>query len=94
MQVEAIYDQGRLEFARPLKLKHQRIRLIVDIADDEIVDASNPYELEPEILAAAAQMRSRLDAIRLAQLRPDAELPELTPKQLERIEAFALREDR
>lgn len=94
MQVEAIYDQGRLEFARPLKLKHQRIRLIVDIADDEIVDPSNPYELEPEILAAAAQMRSRLDAIRLAPLRPDAELPELTPKQLERIEAFALREDR
>lgn len=94
MQVEAIYEQGRLEFAHPLKLKHQRVRLIVDIADDEIVDPSNPYELEPEILAAATQARSRLDAIRLAPLRPDDELPELTSKQLERIEAFALREDR
>lgn len=94
MQVEAIYDQGRLEFAQPLKLKHQRFRLIVDIADDEIVDPSNPYELDSEILAAAAQTRSRLDAIRMAPLRPDDELPELTPKQLERIEAFALREDR
>ena len=94
MQVEAIYDQGRLEFARPLKLKHQRIRLVVEIADDEIVDSLNPYELAPEVLAAATQMRSRLDAIRLAPLLPDAELPQLTPKQLERIEAFALREDR
>ena len=94
MQVEAIYDQGRLEFARPIKLKHQRIRLVVEIADDEIVDSLNPYELATEVLAAATQMRSRLDAIRLAPLRPDAELPELTPKQLERIEAFALREDR
>lgn len=121
MQVEAIYDQGRLEFTHPLKLKHHRIRLIVDIADDEIVDPANPYELEPEILVAAAQMRSRLDAIRLTpnsleslisqnptdawlqqmkstliavQLKPDDEIPELTQKQLDRIEAFSHREDR
>ena len=121
MQVEAIYDQGRLEFAHPLKLKHQRIRLIVDIADDEIVDPSNSCELDPEILAATAQMRSRLNAIRLApdsletlisqnpadawlhqmkttltavQLKPDHEIPELTQKQLDRIEAFSYREDR
>ena len=121
MQVEAIYDQGRLEFAHPLKLKHQRIRLIVDIADDEIVDPSNPYGLDPEILAVAAQARSRLDAIRLVpdsfetlisqnpadawlqqmkstliavQLKPDDEIPELTQKQLDRIEAFSHREDR
>ena len=121
MQVEAIYDQGRLEFTHPLKLKHQRIRLVVDIADDEIVDPLNPYESEPEVLAAAAQMRSRLDAIRLVpdsletlisqnpadawlhqmkltltavQLKPDHEIPELSQKQLDRIEAFSYREDR
>lgn len=94
MQIEAIYDQGRLEFAYPLMFKHQRTRLLVEVADDEIVNSPNTYDLPTEVISAAVQMRSRLDATRLAMLRPDAELPELTPKQLDRIEAFALREDR
>jgi len=25
MEVEAIYDHGKLEFVRPLKLKHERV---------------------------------------------------------------------
>lgn len=94
MQIEAIYDHGRLKFAYPIEFRHQPIRLVVDIADDEIVNLPNPYGLALEVLDAAAQMRSRLDAARLAPSRPDADLPELTQKQLERIEAFTLREDR
>ncbi len=36
MQVEAIYNQGRLEFARPIKLKHDHLRLVVEVPDEEI----------------------------------------------------------
>jgi hypothetical protein len=36
MQVEAIYSQGRLEFAQPMKLKHDHIRLVVNVPDEEI----------------------------------------------------------
>lgn len=37
MRVEAIYDQGRLEFQR-FTLKHQRFRVYVEIPDQEIAD--------------------------------------------------------
>jgi len=39
MHIEAIYDQGRLEFQRPVMLKHQRLRVRVEIPDQEILDA-------------------------------------------------------
>ena len=95
MQVEALYDHGRLEFTRPLQLRHERLRLVVEIPDEELVTPTPPaYNLPPEVLALAQAMRDKLDAIRDAPLPPDDELPELTEKQLERIEAFALREDR
>ncbi len=58
--------------------------------DDEIETNDNPYNLPPEVIAAAEVMDARLDAIRNAPFPPDQSLPELTPKQLERIEAFEL----
>ena len=95
MQVEALYDHGRLEFTQPLQLRHERLRLVVEIPDEELVTSTPPtYDLPREVLARAQAMRDRLDAIRNAPLPPDDELPELTEKQRERIAAFALREDR
>lgn len=94
MQVEAIYDQGHLEFAYPLQFKHQRVRLMVEVPDDEIATPPNPYNLPTEVLERAAQMRSHLDAIRNAPLPSDDQLPPISAKTLERIDAFALREDR
>lgn len=95
MQVEAIYDHGRLEFTRPLQLRHEHLRLTVEVPDEELVTpAPATYNLPPEVLAHAQATRDKLDAIRNAPLPPDNELPELTEKQLERIEAFELREDR
>lgn len=94
MQVEAIYDQGRLEFPYPLQFKHNRVRLVVEVSDDEIVTDANPYNLPLEVLELAAQMRSQLDAIRNAPLSPDDQLPTISVKTMERIEAFALRVDR
>jgi len=94
MQVEAIYDHGRLEFLRPIQFKHERLNLLVNVPDDEIVNASNPYNLPQEVIDLAAQMTERMDKIRNAPLPPDDQLPPVTAKTLERIEAFALREDR
>lgn len=96
MQVEALYDHGRLEFTHPLQLRHKRLRLIVEVPDEELVDPTpvTYNNLLPEVLARAQAMRDKLDAIRNAPLPPDDELPELTAKQRERIEAFTLREDR
>lgn len=94
MQIEAIYNHGQLTFAQPLRLKHDNLRLIVNVPDEEIVTNDNPYNLPPEVLKSAQAMRERLDAIRNAPPPPDDELPELTDKQLERIAAFELREDR
>ena len=53
-----------------------------------------PYSLAPEVLALAAQMRDRLDAVRNAPLPPDDELPLVTAKARERISAFSSRRDR
>ncbi len=95
MQVEALYDHGRLEFIRPLQLRHQRLRLIVEVPDEELVTPTPAaYHLPPAVLARAQAMRDKLDAIRNAPLPPDDELPELTEKQQGRISAFELREDR
>ena len=95
MRVEALYDHGRLEFIRPLQLKHECLRLIVEMPDEALVTPmSATCNLPSEVLAQAQAMRDRLDAIRDAPFPPDDELPELTAKQRERIEAFALREDR
>jgi hypothetical protein len=92
MQVEAIYDQGRLEFVRPLRLKHDRVRLVVTVPDEEL-EAAVPFDLPPEVLARAQALRQRLEAIRNAPPPPDEELPELTQRQVERPEAFALRDE-
>lgn len=95
MQVEALYDHGHLEFIHPLQLRRQYLRLLVEVPDEELVTPiPNTYSLPPEVLAQAQAMRDQLDAIRNAPLPPDDELPELTAKQRERIEAFALRENR
>lgn len=95
MKVEALYDHGRLEFIPPLQLKHERLKLVVEVPDEEVVislSVLNP--LPPEVLARAQAMRDNLDAIRNAPPPPDDELPELTEKQREWIAAFAWREDR
>ena len=92
MQIEAIYDHGRLAFVHPVQFKHDYIRLVVEVPDDEIFNVtSQPDNLPKELLEQAWAMLDKLATIRNATLPPDDELPELTPKQLERIQAFELR---
>lgn len=91
MLIEAIYDHGWLEFPVPLKLKHDRVRLVVDVPDEEIAQQPHPFELSEEALQSAQEMLDEFIAIRDAPLPPDDELPAVTPTQIERIEAFGLR---
>lgn len=93
MRIEAIYEQGKLEFMHPLQLKHERVKVIVDVPDHEVVFQGAPYELPPEVVAMAKEMEERLDRIRNQPLSGADDLPALTDKQLERIEAFDLRDE-
>jgi len=94
MQIEAIYRQGRLEFITPVKLKSDNIRVLVEVPDEAVEPQDSAYGLPPEVIAGARAKRERLDAIRNAPLPPDDELPELSDKQQQRLDAFVLREDR
>ena len=91
MQVEAIYNQGRIEFVEPLRLKHNHIRLVVTVPDEEVEPQINPYNLAQEIFTQAEAMLEKYEAILNAPLPPDEELPEISAKQLERMAAFELR---
>ena len=93
MQVEAIYDQGKLEFVTPVHFKRTPLRVMVNVPDNEIDFQASPYNLPLEVIKRAREMLERMEKIRNAPLPPDDEIPELTEKQLERIEAFALRDE-
>ncbi|MGM0540662.1 MAG: hypothetical protein ACQERT_15850 [Thermodesulfobacteriota bacterium] len=102
MQIDAIYDRGRLEFMSPVKLRSGRIRVRVEIPDQEVLPQSEvqseeekdvEYTVPLRVKDKAREIKARLDQIRNAPLPEDDQLPELTEKQMERIEAFALRDE-
>lgn len=101
MKIQAIYEDGVLKPTRPLSLKRKLVT--IHIADEELLESRqspscksvfDKYNLSPEVRAMAEEMMAELDAIRNAPLPPDQELPPVTQKQIERLEAFGLREDR
>lgn len=94
MQIDAIYDHGHLEFSRPVQFKHERVRIVVEVPDDEVIAEGNPYNLPQEVLDQADQLRKRLDDARNAPVPPDDELPPLSEKSIERMKAISMREDR
>lgn len=90
MRIEAIYDQGRLSFLSPIKLRHERLNVIVEIPEGEIEERAAVIELDEY----ARQMINALDSIRLAP-PPLFERPErLTAEQHERLTAFNTAHDR
>jgi hypothetical protein len=93
MQVEAVYDQGKLDFVTPLHFKRTPLRVVVNVPDEEIDYQASPYNLPPEVIDLARGMRKKLDAIRNAPLPPDDDPCDLTEKDRERLAAFVLRED-
>jgi hypothetical protein len=70
MQVEAIYDHGRIKLPEHIQLRHQRFTLRLDIPDHEIApaDESRNAHCQPKAEAAPAaaarsSVRARIDAI-------------------------------
>ena len=63
MQLEAIYDRGKLSFAQPVKLWNDHVRLVVNVPDDELV---LPSQTSSDLFPSAT--RDRLNAI-LGQFR-------------------------
>lgn len=94
MRLEAIYDNGRLQFLSPVRFAHERFRVEVDIPEQELLEPIAPTKAPEAFDDYARDLLAQLDAIRDAPLPPDADLPPLSEKQIERHEAFALREDR
>ncbi|MBI2802629.1 MAG: hypothetical protein HYX63_20510 [Gammaproteobacteria bacterium] len=89
MRIEAIYDQGRLSFLSPIKLRHERLNVIVEIPEGEIEEGAAATELDEY----ARQMINTLDSIRLPP--PLFERPErVTAEQHERLAAFNTADDR
>lgn len=94
MQIDAIYDNGRLKFARPVRFARNRFRVRVEIPEQEIIEP-NERAVEAELSVFGDEWLTRLEAIKQEVLRiAEEDLPELTEKQQERMRAFALREDR
>jgi len=58
MQLEAIYDRGKLSFALPVKLRNDHVRLVVNVPDDELV---LPPQTTNELFPSAT--RERLNTI-------------------------------
>lgn len=89
MNVQAIWENGVFRPLQLISIKHSILTIVVP--DEEVEVAASHYVLPKELSAQAQAMLAKMDAIRNAPLPPDEELPELTEKQLNNIEAFELR---
>jgi len=114
MQVKAIYEDGAINFTRPLRFKHHKFEIVVSIPEEELepgeikapvacaadnaTDASPEYQSALDTLLAQTPNDPWLQRMKAIELRvlslPDDQIPDLTAKQLDRMDAFALREDR
>ena len=90
MQLDAIYDDGQISLVTPVKLRHRRVLVTVNVPDSEIESPLADDDLDD----AARRLVASLDAIRQAPLPAVVDALELSPKQLDRIEAFAMRGNR
>lgn len=89
MNVQAIWENGVFRPLQPISIKHAILTIVVP--DEEVEVAASHYVLPKELSEQAQAMLAKMDAIRNTPLPPDEELPELTEKQLNNIEAFELR---
>jgi predicted DNA-binding antitoxin AbrB/MazE fold protein len=103
MQIEAIYENGRLKFLSPVTFTQTRFQVRVEVPPDVIASNDNnaPNDQNApndkvdtlDLDDYARELVARLDAIRNAPSPADESLPRFTPKQHERVEAAALREE-
>ncbi len=112
MQIQATYEDGRLEFDRPVQFTRRRFRVRVEVPDQELVDPKGDIPIaatsDPEpatqaemaasgesLPAEASRWLSRLEAFRAEAIADQRGAPgTLSDEQLERLDAFEMREDR
>jgi predicted DNA-binding antitoxin AbrB/MazE fold protein len=102
MKIQAIYEDGVLKPIQPLNLKKKLVTIYVSDEEvtgeeikDEMHDLAVKYNLPPEVEVMAKDMLARLAAVAEEVMKmPEEDLPIITKKQLERMEAFEMREDR
>ena len=46
MQIEAIYNSGKLEFSEPIKFTQNRFKVVVDLPDEAIAGQISPQNAE------------------------------------------------
>ncbi|MEN9378092.1 MAG: hypothetical protein RL710_3249 [Pseudomonadota bacterium] len=93
MQVEAIDNRGQLSFAQPITLKHDQLRVIVDLPDDEALAAPAPtFKPSAEEVAQAQATLDKFQSIMSAPLPSDDALPPLSVDYQDRLVAMELRQ--
>jgi hypothetical protein len=91
MQLEAIYDDGKLEFCRPVRFTHGRLLVRVEVPEQGLVEPMIKGGKEP-LSAYASDWLCRVESIRTEVLTtPEAELLPITDEQLERLHAIKMR---
>lgn len=77
MQVEAIYDQGRIELTQPLQLRHPRVRVLVEVPDEEVIPPVRP-EMRASVPADQDDLLTEIKQILgpLYRQRPAASIEE------------------
>ncbi len=89
MQIEAIYEQGKLIFNKSIRLKRDRFPVRVELPEDVLVSEKMEQPRVP-----TDQWLSSLEEIRQkVMMTPENELPELTRKDEEYMQAFSLRDE-
>ncbi len=90
MLIEAVYEQGKLIFDQNIRLKRDRFHVRVELPEDVLVSEKTEQPSVP-----TDPWLSRLEEIRQRVMTtPEDELPEITGKDEEYIQAFLLREER
>jgi predicted DNA-binding antitoxin AbrB/MazE fold protein len=102
MEIQTLWQDGVFKPMQPLRLK--RTLVTIKVPDEEIADIDPPkgkeYTSEPYKTAPVVQTRADALLIRLEQIHneilalPEDQLPIVTDKQLERMHAMEMREDR
>ncbi len=102
MEIQALWQDGVFKPVKPLHLK--RMLVTIKVPDEEIADIGPARENEvpsgankttPEVRERAEAFLKKLEQIHCEILAlPEDQLPVVTDKQLERIRAMEMREDR
>lgn len=102
MEIQALWEDGVFKPVKPLHLKGRLVTLQVSDAEIEDIVPGKEQEVLPGANKPTPEVRDRASAFlkKLEQIHrqilalPEDQLPALPDKQLERMQAMEMREDR